>query len=604
MPVLEVHDVRARQLVQQLTEDLGWLEERARARPEQVHQAGRLRLAAALVRNCLGPYLENAPPTPLHVVVVGGAGVGKSTITNFLTGAVAAEANPQAGFTRHPIAYTSANGPLPWSHHLAFLGPLQRLFEPQPSSLDRDVYQVRRVAADALETNLLGEFVVWDCPDMTTWHAGGYLLRLIEVTALADLVIYVASDERYNDEPPTQFLQMALQAGKPVVACLMKMRESQAQVILDHFRREVVARLPECPRVMACLAVPHLTPEELADPARRAARYRQPLVEQVSWWAKNPSETRRAAVRGAADYLEQFQDTLLAAAQGDLTAMQGWRELVEAGRAEFENRYRREYLSGEKFPRFNEALVRLLQLLELPGIGQYVSKTLWLVRTPYRMAKGLWSKFAGKPVTARIPEEPVLTAAFNGWLDMLRKEAARREEAHSLWAHVGKGFQGRLVEQARQELQKCLRDFQVGLADEVELTARSIYEDLERNPVALNTLRSMKFTVEVASIGGTIAAGGINWFDVVLVPLVASLTQELVELLGKQYVDVQRERARHRQQELFGRCLAAPLAAWLAQWPATGGSNFERLQLALRRIPETLAELTRAVHRRLDEQTP
>jgi hypothetical protein len=169
---------------------------------------------------------------------------------------------------------------------------------------------------------------------------------------------------------------------------------------------------------------------------------------------------------------------------------------------------------------------------------------------------------------------------------------------------VSKGFQGRLVEQARQELQKCLRDFQVGLADEVELTARSIYEDLERNPVALNTLRSMKFTVEVASIGGTIAAGGINWFDVVLVPLVASLTQELVELLGKQYVDVQRERARHRQQELFGRCLAAPLAAWLTQWPATGGSNFERLQLALRRIPETLAELTRAVHRRLDEQTP
>ncbi len=604
MPVLEAHDVRARQLVQQLTEDLGWLEERARARPEQAQQGGRLRLAAALVRNCLGPYLENAPPTPLHVVVVGGAGVGKSTITNFLTGAVAAEANPQAGFTRHPIAYTSANGPLPWSHHLAFLGPLQRLFEPQPSSLDRDVYQVRRVSSDAPGTDLLSEFVVWDCPDMTTWHATGYLLRLIEVTALADLVIYVASDERYNDEPPTQFLQMALQAGKPVIACLMKMRESQAQAILDHFRRDVVARLPECPRVVACLAVPHLSTDELADPAQRAARFRQPLLDQVAWWAKKPSETRRAAVRGAADYLEQFQDTLLAAAQGDLIALQGWRELVETGRTEFENRYRREYLSGEKFPRFNEALVRLLQLLELPGIGQYVSKTLWLVRTPYRLVKGLWGKFTGKTVTAGVPEEPVLTAAFNGWLNMLRKEAARRGEAHPLWVHVEKGFQGGLVEQARHELQKCLRDFQVGLGDEVEVTARAIYEDLEQNPIALNTLRTGKFAMEVAAIGGTLVAGTIGLHDLILVPLMASLTQELVELLGKQYVDVQRERARQRQQELFSRSLAAPLAAWLAQWPATGGSNFESLQLALRRIPEALDELTRAVYHRLDEQTP
>src|SRR6185369_5262791 len=126
-----------RALTSQLAEDFSWLEEHCRlsgigtttqASPAvRAAQAGELRLAAALVRNCLGPFLDGQPPAPLHIAVVGGAGSGKSTVANLLSGAVAAETNPQAGFTRHPVAYTSANGSLSWPAHVGFLGPLQRL---------------------------------------------------------------------------------------------------------------------------------------------------------------------------------------------------------------------------------------------------------------------------------------------------------------------------------------------------------------------------------------------------------------------------------------------------------------------------------------------
>src|SRR6266852_8099970 len=124
-----------RTLTSQLADDLGWLEEHCRRQADQAAQAGQLRLAAALVRDCIGPYLNEQPPTPLHIAVVGGAGTGKSTVANLLSGAPAAEANPQAGFTRHPIVYTSSSGTLNWSGHLGFLGPLQRAPRESPASL-------------------------------------------------------------------------------------------------------------------------------------------------------------------------------------------------------------------------------------------------------------------------------------------------------------------------------------------------------------------------------------------------------------------------------------------------------------------------------------
>jgi hypothetical protein len=591
-----------RQIAQQLTEDLGWLEQHAREREITPQLGGRLRLAAALVRNCIGPFLEDDSAEPLHIAVVGGAGAGKSTITNFLVGATAAESNPQAGFTRHPIAYTSANGTLPWAQRIGFLSRLRRLWEPQPSNLDEDVYQVRRISSGDQIAGLLNRFVVWDCPDMTTWAATGYATRLIEIIGLADVVVYVASDERYNDEVPTQYLQLVLQAGKPVVACILKMKPEQAETIVDHFRREVIARIPDCTHVSATLAVPHLTPAELTDPIGNAGRFRQPLLDAVAWYGSRGGETRLAAVRGAVDFLNEQQDVLLSAAKADVAALSTWRELVDSGTAEFQSRYQKEYLSGEKFPRFDEALVRLLQLLELPGVGQYLSKALWIVRTPWRLLKGMFGKITGRSQTPAVPEEPVMATGMNGLLDVLRMEAARRKETHPLWAHVDKGFQGALPAQAREQFQHCVREFHAAQIQEVDATARAIYQDLEKNPIALNTLRSGKFALEAASIVGTIIAGGINWMDIFLVPLVASLTQELIELLGKQYVDIQRESARQRQLELFQRTMSRPLSDWLGEWPATGGSTFEQLQRALRRIPDEIQTLTRIVHRRLEDR--
>src|SRR5262249_56175612 len=102
-------------------------------------------------------------------------------------------------------------------------------------------------------------------------------------------------------------------------------------------------------------------------------------------------------------------------------------------------------------------------------------------------------------------------------------------------------------------------------------TGGAIYEEVEKNPAKLNVLRGLKLTFDVGAIGATLAAGGINWHDFILVPLVTSITHQLVELLGKQYVDNQREMARQRQAALAAQYGSAPLAKGLIQCPGTGG---------------------------------
>ena len=586
-----------RGVANQLAEDRAWLEVHARKRPEHLTQAGELRYAAALVRNVIAPCLEGQLPLPLHVVVVGGAGAGKSTVSNMLCGATLAESNPQAGFTRHPVAYAPMNAAIVLPSSLGFLGPLQRLSKPEPSSLDADVYQIRRVSKEAGQYDVLEKYLVWDCPDMTTWAATGYVPRLMEVAALADVVVYVASDERYNDEVPTQFLKLLLQSGKMVVVCLMKMREADAPAFVAHFQREVLGRIQGRP--VATLTVPALTHEQIVDPSRLAPLYRLPIVNQIFVLGEPANAARMRTVRAASAYLVNWEAQLLSVARNDLAALDGWQRLVREGQVEFDARYRREYLTTERFRRFDESLVRLLELLELPGVGRFASKTMDVLRLPYTWTKKLFNSALGRPEAATMPERQILDGALGGWVDLLRKEAARKAPVHPLWQHVHQGFNTGLADAIKDRFNESFRGFQISLGDEIERTARDIYEDLEKHPAALNAFRGTKFGLEVAGIiaAATLAIhGGVAFL--LLMPLSSSVMQMLTDFFGKQYVDFHREQTRSRQQALVTQQISAPMADWLTQWPTTGGSAYERLQLILRRFPDNLKQIAAATDER------
>jgi hypothetical protein len=430
---------------------------------------------------------------------------------------------------------------------------------------------------------------------MTTWAATGYVPRLIEVCGLADVVVYVASDERYNDAVPTQFMHMLLEAGKPVVVVLTKMKAENSQPLLEHFQKEVLGKLPG--RMAALLAIPSLTPEELGDPAGKAGRHRIPLLNQVSVLGDPPSASRQRTVRAATHFLATGAEGFLSVARNDLAALEIWRSLVLTGEANFDSRYYKEYLSGEQFHRFDEAMVRLIDLLELPGVGKFLSDALYIVRTPFRWIGNFLRKHLAQPESPQMPERPVMETALNGWLDQLRAEALRRASQHALWDHLAKGFEGSLQDGAKKRFEELFRELQLQQASEVDQIARAIYADLEKKPGLLYSLRTGKLALDVAAIAASFVALGLGhiWWNVVVVPMAVSMTQALVEFFGKQYVDAQREQARRRQQVLAQRFVSAPLAEWLLQWPVSGGSTFERLQQVLQRIPASIQQIQQAV---------
>ena len=280
---------------------------------------------------------------------------------------------------------------------------------------------------------------------MTTWAATGYVPRLLEVAGLADVIVYVASDERYNDEVPTQFLKLLLQTGKPVVVCLMKMQRGRRPARWSPTSSKEVLASCRPARPSRVLAIPYLTPEQLADPVRKAGGVPHPAAE-------SGGRPGQPAGRGAQAHASSRPAATTCGAPGAAAApwpATTWRRWRAGGRWSRPARpsstaaTAASTSTSEKFRGFDEALVRLLELLELPGVGQVGQQGALRVRDPYRLLRGLLGKALTRPDAPSLPEQPVLEEALAGWLDLLRKEAARRKRTHPLWAHIDQGFAGR-----------------------------------------------------------------------------------------------------------------------------------------------------------------
>jgi hypothetical protein len=293
---------------------------------------------------------------------------------------------------------------------------------------------------------------------------------------------------------------------------------------------------------------------------------------------------------------------LLDVARRDLAEFDNWKGVVADGKREFEDRYRREFLSGEQFRRFDRYRERLVELIELPGAGRFVGSLFWVLRMPYRYTRDYIVGLIERPETLNLSEQTVLTGALSGWLDRLQAETLRRAGSHPVWKQIAHGFDAGLAVQARDRFAQDFRTFELKETDELESAGRALVDGLEKNPTLLYTLRGGKLLVDALAVFAVLYFTWVpSWYHLLLLPIVVSITHQLTELLARGAAETARARVRNQREHLVETALTAPLAKWLSEWPATGGSSFEKLQQVLQRVPDEIRKMTDRVTAKVNE---
>jgi len=73
--------------------------------------------------------------------------------------------------------------------------------------------------------------------------------------------------------------------------------------------------------------------------------------------------------------------------------------------------------------------------------------------------------------------------------------------------------------------------------ESVALAAKDLYRELQETPALLNSLRALRASADAAGVVVALQTGGIGLADLVLTPVMLSLTSTLTESAAKTYVD-------------------------------------------------------------------
>ena len=528
------------------------------------------------------------PDHPLQVALIGPTQVGKSTLVNLLLQQPLAESHATAGFTVHCQGFhvvTEArdlNSNLPdWASDF-----FTNVRITDQKFLDRSVSDEYSLAQVSTPHSLFDDTVVWDTPDFDSIESLDYRAPLLQLITLADLVVFVVSKEKYADRTVWTMLEMLATRDTPVLVVINKTppevrEELEASFIQKYSELKVAGNPPQ-----VAFVGEYFDSLQNAVDSDELMQLRHVVREQMVH--RSVEDLRASALRFINHHWSGWTGGVIA----EHRSHREYAAMVDLIVDETMDRYRSEYIDADRHKEvFQLALSELLVLLEVPGMAKPLSKVRSVVTWPVRTLMSASKESVPVPRDDRNEEQRLLEELCKHSIASLVASLAALEigDAGRVWKRVRQGVQS---EEAAisATYTEALESYQSRLHIEIESAAQSLFENLQKQPAKLHSLRAARVTADAAAVVLAVKSGGLGAVDLVIAPAMLSLTTLLTEgALGQYMQKVQQQLTDYQEnqvQSLIQEQLTVPLLSLYPKIATVPGGNIseEELQQATQKL--------------------
>jgi len=489
-----------------------------------------------------GGLLESSPQTPLQIAVIGPTQAGKSSIANLILNSNIAGVSPLAGYTVHPQGFCHQVSLQDCSGLQNYFGRFQQLNLAELTKQRHDCYSLAEVKVDS---ELLPACVFWDTPDFDSIDSEDYREGVIRTIALADIVVLIVSKEKYADQAVWEMMSTIESFHQTTLICVNKLIEGTEDIIINSLKQKWhQAREDDFPTV-----IPLHFQKQSAMPVWPVSE-----INRIFQLQKTVSQHKHFEYQS--HLLNKYWHSWLEPIVAEHEALGIWNDLVDKNIEQAIEAYQRDYLNHPHYyETFQNALIELLNLLEVPGISRVLTKTRRVLTWPVRKVMKL-----GKQLSVPKNQEQVLLNQIGEHLlislaDQLLEKIDSDTKQNKWWKDsycLLRQQKNELINDYQQVVDSYCSSFQ----QDVEATANRLYNKLSEQPVVLNSLRATRLTTDAAAMALMIQTGGIGIHDLVITPALLSMTSLLAEsAIGGYMGNVEAELKLHQletvKQDLF-----------------------------------------------------
>ena len=281
------------------------------------------------------------------------------------------------------------------------------------------------------------------------------------------------------------------------------------------------------------------------------------------------------------DFVSHHEAQWLQPLLEQLDAKDQWHALILTAIEEADVYYARNYLdSPDKYDTFNRALAELLSLLEIPGIATRLVQARQVITWPARRLLGVGKQALGNSKNTKTDaqgdamdqEALVLERMLEQVLISLQSQLLEAP-AEPWWRELDRHFR-KAMPAIRQHYLETSKQARESFEIEIEKAAGQLYQQLEKQPALLNSLRAARVTADAAAVALAVKSGGLAPTDLVLAPAMLSVTTLLTENALGRYLDTIKRDLKNRQRlHIKDKVLEAALQLDLMQLSNEPGST-------------------------------